>query len=798
MTYQAPADDPGRTPDEPPAFDRLLLTHRRVAGLTQSELATASGVSVRAISELETGRSRAPQHRSAQALAGALGLAPAAREVFLRAAGAGRARRRGAPPARPAAPLRATRGRPAGPTPPAAPADFTGRRAELRRLHALVAGLEAAPGGPAAVVVTHGPSGLGKTSLALRLAAESAASFPDGVLHLDLCGAGTWPLAAEEALARLLEALGVPADRLPRDQAERVALYRSLLHDRRLLLILDSAHDEGQVRPLLPGSPGSLTLLTSRRSLAGLEVSERLPLDVLPEADAVELLGRLAGTGAEAGADDLAELAALCGHLPLALRIAGNRLAGRRGETPSALAEQLRDEARRLDGLADGDLQVRSAFQHSYRRLPEQARRLFRRLSLVPGHDFGRGTAAALTGLPETTAEELLEALVDCGLLEPAQQAFRYRFHDLVRLFAGESLERDETPAEQRRTRTEFMIWLLETATRSGHRFDPPSSGPARPAAPDEWSRALRWLDTERANWLAAARWAAELGQHRRVVDLAEAMHWFADLRSTLSSWSELFELAAGSARALGSRREEATMLNYLSWTLSLCAGRHQEAVTVAGRAAMSARLAGDLLAEAWSLTYRATALRRLGMLVEAAVEYRSSAALMAEAGYPTGRWVARRHLGTTLRALGHSEEAAGIHREVVDQYESGHGDPPGSVHQTAALALALRELGEDEMALGHWERAATAYERVVPLLRSLQSRSTLAQSQLALGRVRFELGRPDVLDCLDPALAYFEQSPDLTAQASALRELRRSLEQLRPSSALRDQWARALELCRT
>jgi transcriptional regulator with XRE-family HTH domain len=304
--------------DRQVVFGRLLRAHRLRRLLTQEQLAEQAGMSARAIRELEQGRVRQPRGDSVRLLADALTLAGAAREEFHTAA-------RG-----PAA--EAASGQPAVPSQlPADIADFTGRTEPVARLSDLLArdpdGSRSAAVAVAAVV---GGGGVGKTTLAVHVAHRVRGRFPDGQLHVDLRGAETSPAGPEEVLGRFLRALGVKAGAMPESLDERAELYRSLLADRRVLVVLDNAASETQLLPLLPGSPTCGVLVTSRAPLTGLGGIRRVELDVLPAGQAVELLGRIVGPGrvaAEPG--EAAELARLCGCLPLALRVAGARLAAR-------------------------------------------------------------------------------------------------------------------------------------------------------------------------------------------------------------------------------------------------------------------------------------------------------------------------------------------------------------------------------------------------------------------------------------------------------------------------------------
>ena len=321
----------------------LLRRHRRAAGLSIEALAEASGVSVRAIGDMERGRARGPQARTMTALADALGLLGDARAELLAAARDGRMRRLPDLPG-------------LCDLPPDVP-DFVGREAELAELDRL-----GDPTTRPALVVLSGAGGLGKSVLAVHAARRVASSYPGGVLHMDLHGLDRAPMEPVDALGRLLQSLGMRD--LPAELDDRAAVYRRLLAERPVLVVLDNARAEAQVRPLLSGDGHSTVLVTSRRLLTGLAHARRLALDPLPDDDAVAMLAEVAGVPVDAA--DLPTVARLCGNYPLALRIAGNRLLTRPSWTPADLADRLADGAHRLDQLVAGDLQVGAALALSY------------------------------------------------------------------------------------------------------------------------------------------------------------------------------------------------------------------------------------------------------------------------------------------------------------------------------------------------------------------------------------------------------------------------------------------------
>ncbi len=432
-------------------FGEVLRGHRRAARLTLEQLADVSGVSARTLSDMERGRSKGPQQRTVTALADALALDQGARQELLELARDGR--------------LRDHWARLSGLCElPRLVEDFTGRAAELIWMSELVYAESAS--GAGLVGLVSGSGGMGKTTLAIRAAHLLRPSFPDGVFFIDLLGMSPQPASPADALRLLLRALGASQEQIPDDVGERASVYRSLLRDRQALLVLDNAGSEEQVRPLLPGDGRSRALITSKRLLAGLEGVRRLGLGPLSLPEATELLtGILGQRAARAGEPALSQLAELCEGMPLALRIIGNRLVSRPGWDAAELVARLADEEHRLDQFKAGDLKIATAFWMSYEQLADTARRVFRRLAVVPGRDFDAALAAVAGEVPLEVAWDALDELVDLGLLLDSS-AGRYRFHDLVRLFARTRLEEEESPAEREALTARVTSWLAANGGR--------------------------------------------------------------------------------------------------------------------------------------------------------------------------------------------------------------------------------------------------------------------------------------------------------------------------------------------
>jgi tetratricopeptide (TPR) repeat protein/transcriptional regulator with XRE-family HTH domain len=705
---------------EPTRFGLLLRRRRGEAGLTIEELSAAARVSARAIGDMERGRSRVPQQRTVDALVRGLGLTGAAAAALREAARAGRRMRRPAPAL----------------APPRTVADFTGRDSELRWFGDLVA-----RDGDAAVAVVSGPPGLGKTSLILQAASRYAESFPDGVLFLDLRGLDPDPPRPADLLLRLLTALGVEESRVQGDEHARSGQYRALLAERRCLLLLDNAADEAQVRPLLPGTGATMTVVTSRRGLAGLEAVERLTLPVLTRAEAVTLLRRIVGpqrVAAEPEQAALPGLAEACGYLPLALRIAGNRLLSRPDWSVGYLLRRLADQDERIGLLVAGDLQVAAPFMLSYRQLSAPAAGTFRRLALIPGPDGGVDLAAQVAGLSLRETEAALEELVELGLLQPATGG-RYRFHDLIRLFARVRLAEEETPDARRQAEDRMVGWLLDTAVAAGRWFAP---GGAEPGPwPASSAQASRWLQQESLNWLGALRAAFAAGRHAEVMAVADAMHWFSERWRHWHCWLEVFQLSAASAEALGDRRGQAIHLNYVSWAYSLCAARPDLADPPARKALRLARELGDLSEQGWSWICLGTAARRRGEAARAQEAARQSLPLFETAadwdGYSQG-----------LSLLGGSLAQAGRHRDAINQYrrlEALLADPsraPSPLVSDATAGHLHLNIGLSLLALGRWAPAAASLRAALPPVQRSGVRQSEARCRYGLGSALVRLGR--------------------------------------------------------
>lgn len=452
-----------------------------------------------------------------------------------------------------------------GANPAAAPAQippdvavFTGREREITKIEELISRFSEQQQ-PMIVSISGGP-GVGKTTLAIHLANRLRSLCPDAQLYVDLRGTGLNPLSTEPALDGLLRALGCSPDLSAGDLESKVALFRTQMAQRRALLLLDDARSYDQIRQLLTGSPTCIILVTSRHPLGVMAEAVSVLLGLMSEQDSVELLGSYVGRERiDAEPQSAALLARRCGYLPLALSIAGARLRSRPQWSVQDLAERMADERRRLDELRTGTIAVRAAFHLSYEEFDEEHARLFRRLSLLIGSQFGVGVVAAVVGAEEGETERLIEDLVDVHLLEVIAPG-RYRMHELVRLFAHERAMSEESEHGREQVASRTLAYYLSEA-RARHALvgpvDPRVDDQAAPvvevapAARSTRRRAtLLWFETERHNLTAAMRAAASRGEHGIAWRLMTLLAPFFDMRSYPREWMRLQELAVASARA--------------------------------------------------------------------------------------------------------------------------------------------------------------------------------------------------------------------------------------------------------
>lgn len=647
--------------------------------------------------------------------------------------------------------------------------DFTGRDAEIAALTTIIA--PRGTGRPPAVAVVSGPGGVGKTSLAVELGHRLRAGFPDGQLFVFLGGLRA-PRKPRDVAAEMLRSLGVAADEIPDDDAERSARLRSALADRRILIVLDDASDSAQVRPLLPGGAPAAVLVTSRQRLPGLAGQTPVDLASLTEREAREMLARIIGAErTRAEPDAVAQLVGACGGLPIALRICGSRLAVRRTRTVASLAARLREADLPLDELVAEDVAVRGCLDESYRALvahsagpgdhPDVAR-AFRLLSLAGGERFSVGAAAALLGLPGSAAEDALDHLLEVSLLDaPAPDGFAY--HPLLRELAREHTEQTDSPTDRRAAVRRWTLWCLTTATAADKCVDPrrprgtweawvpePAALPFATA-----DQALAWFDRESAGLTEAVQVAADIGDHAVAAALPLAlMSWFRN-RGRLEELEDALLTAISSAGRLGEPMVEGMLTNNLA-IVHGGVGRHERAIETFERAIP----------------------------------------LFIAAGKPERVAQIRINTAITVAQLDRPEEAAARLESALaelDRLEAELGPTPlvVSLRPTALLSLA-----ESLTESGRLEEARAVYPRLLALAEADGSRSVLAIAWHNLGKVEHRSGRPrESAVCFERALALHREAGNLDGEGYSLwglGELRRSTGD---AAGAREAWTAALRI---
>jgi tetratricopeptide (TPR) repeat protein/DNA-binding XRE family transcriptional regulator len=778
----------------------LLRQARQAAGLTQEELADKTGLSVRTLGDLERGRTARPHRKSLELLAEALGLPDQASGRLIAmsrgapdSACAPHAERRASQPSPRAGPSPGGSGGPSlavnGPQwsaaaggalePPAAwparkvpesaahqsdraaPAqlptdipDFTGRDEQVARLCDLLSprqdgtepGQEDEPAGSARheadgavrVVLVVGAGGVGKTALAVHAAHALARRFPHGQLFASL-RAATQPVAPAEVLARFLRDLGVDAARIPADLEERAAQYRTVLAGRQVLIVLDDARNAAQVQTLLPGSGSCAVIVTARSQMPDLVGCRIVNLGLLPRDDARTLFAQVTGpdrTLAEPAATE--DVLAACAGLPLAIRIAGGRLAARESWTVRALADRLADERRRLDEFRAGNLAVRTSFEVSIATLPESAApgavgpaRAFRLLGLWAGPSISLPAAAALLGEPRAATAAALDALADTNLLEsPAPD--RYSFHDLLRVYAADRARTQETEQDRTAAITRVLAWYLHTTEAAATIISPqhlrvPLDPPPPQAAPLGFASlrdALSWCEAERAALTAAIQQAAASGLHEIAWKLAAAAMSFYYRRSHLGDWLATHQIALASARTLADRRAEACTLNNLGMVYGV---QHmEEAIACFEQALALSRETGETLRATRAANNLANTYLELGRFEQARQAAEHALELDRRSGDRFGEGLALDILGCACRKLGRYRDAVGNLQQSLAIFRD--------LDSHAPAADALSELGETYLILGETAAAIACLRESAVIYRDVGDRLFQAITLQRLG----------------------------------------------------------------
>lgn len=628
---------------------------------------------------------------------------------------------------------------------PGSAAGFVNRRQELKALNTALA----SGGHPLTVVV--GTAGVGKTSLVLRWAHDIRDRFPDGQLYVNLRGYDPGlPITPSRALESFLSALGIPRTEIPSGTDERSALYRSLLAGRRMLVVLDNAATVPQIRPLLPGTPESLVLATSRNRLSGLvarDGAHRITLGLLNEPDAIELLGKVAG-GHRPKQDvtRFPELARLCARLPLALSIAAERVASHPWMTLDDLISELHSETARWTALTAEEGEetdaVHTVFSWSYRALPTAAARLFRTLALHPGPDFGSRAATALAPAEPGEVQHWLDILTGAHLLEQHARD-RYQFHDLLWSFAMDQARREEAPESRRVLSQRVLLWYLRTADQAQKwinpneprvTLDPPDDAP-EPIAFDSYAEAVGWYDLERGNLVTATRSAAAAGLLDiawRLAIVLRAMH----MRfNQFDDWITTADLGLKAARRSGNRPAEAELLESLgmayaqSHDLPRGAEHHQAALEIR-------RELGDRTGEALSLNDLGLLHLRSHQLNEAKHMLEQARALFDDLQDASWTPVVTANLAEVLAELQQYTTAEDLIHSALASFRAA-ADAGGEGNALRLLSLSRRGRGDAAGALNAAESAVAI---------SFQHRNQMWEGYwlLELGHAQHLAGSPD------------------------------------------------------
>lgn len=760
--------------------DELLRQFRSDAGLTQEQLAERSGLSVEAIRTLEIGRRRHPRALTVSRLAEALDLTLPDRDRLAQAA------------RKPAADDDAH-------DLPAGVSDFVGREESVRRLTGLLT-RTSGPAGPTSVVISAvtGMGGIGKTTLALHVGHLTAAEFADGRLYVNLRGA-TEPIAPIHALGTLLRTLGVPPQEIPDDLEVAAARYRTVIAGRRILVVLDDAADADQVAPLIPGTPGSAAVVTSRRLLDGLAGAEHLRLDVLTDSEGLRLLSEVIGAS-RVDAEPVAALEVVhgCGNLPLAIRIAGTRLAADR--PVRELAARLADESTRLGELADDETGVRASIAlsiHDLAAVPDDrpAAAAFPVLALLDAGDFPLRAAAAALELPLDDTEAILDRLVDVHLLEvPALH--RYRLHDLVRAVGREGASAaDERVVWERVVDCYLaMIWRADELDQEG-----PLSATWKDASwaagardLDDLEEIIDWLDVERATIVQLVRRAARgtAEDRRTAVRIAIGMNVFGPARKRWLEWRDINRTAADLVDA----RSDPVAAALVNFDLGLAYGELDDFSAAADRlsqAVDAAREIGNVSFLASGLVNLAHMLERAGRASDGFRFVEEALTLVERDGEAEGcsPW-AYLTLGMLHGKSGEAARQAAAFEQAISVARDRH---------PAVLARVLISAGSSFRECGQPAKAVPVLVEGLDILREHDTRGSEGEALDELATAFYELARyRQAVDTYLAGLDIAVEHEHWDREARIRTGLGRAYTELGQPADAREQWQLAEDILTT
>ncbi|OLF11280.1 hypothetical protein BU204_30615 [Actinophytocola xanthii] len=630
---------------------------------------------------------------------------------------------------------------------PASIADFTGRQAQLEEIkRALGEYEEESNHFGTRIVAISGKGGVGKSTLALRAAHELREVYPDGHLYGDL-EASAGENRVRGMLGRFLRALGVEGSALPHDDEERADLYRSRMANKRVLVVLDGVSDEDEVIPLLPAGQGCAVIVTSRAPLSGLPGAYAVFIDVLDVDASLEMLTKIIGSQRlEQEREAAVELITLCGGLPLAIRIAGARLASRPHWRLDVLVARLRDSVHRLDELSYRGLALRSSIDLSYHTLSPLESRLFRRFALVSAPDFRPWTSAALLDMDEFDAAEVMESLVEAQLLDAVQypdESLRYRFHDLIRVYATERLQAEEPAADQTAAVTRLLGAWLAGAERAhykeygGHYTTLHGSAPRWRAAGelDEIEDPMDWLETERRSLVAAVHLAADHRMTEFCWDLALTLVTLFEVKGHFDDWRETTRRALGACEQAGNERGRAAML-YSLGTMHMAQKRLVEAGEYFERALAAFEGVGDVHGSALVLRNAGTVDRLRNRDEEMLAKYRGALDRMRAVGDRIGEAHVLQNLAQARIDEGNAEQAHELLTAALERCREAT--------YLRGEAQVLNRFAELHLSTDRVEEAHQALNRVLLIVRDIGDHIGEAHALYRLGVVRQRTGRLD------------------------------------------------------
>jgi DNA-binding SARP family transcriptional activator len=677
--------------------------------------------------------------------------------------------------------------------------NFIGREEELNTLADAIGSEQARAS--VTVVAIDGMAGVGKSILAIHAAHASARRFPDGQLFLRLHAHDTYeepmdPATALEALLRVTRTPGRAADSetLPRSLEERAALWREQAANRRMLIVLDDAASRDQVQPLLPGTPGCLVLVTSRRRLAGLPGARLLSLDVLRPPDAAGLFTRIVGPDRCDDTDAVAEIARLCGYMPLAIQVAASRLRHRPTWTVADLAQRLATTRHRLSEIRGEELEVASSFELSYRYLTREQQRVFRELGCYPGVDFSLHAASAVSGGSLSDTERVLESLVDYHLLEESGHG-RFQCHDLVREYSVELADRDDAEAARHAVTRRLLDFYLYQADQADRLLYPhrrrlgvgvsnvPAAAPVLTTQPE----ALEWMQAERLNLLSAVQYAAahDLPVHARL--LPHAMARFLEDGGYWQDAAQAHGVALDTWHAAADTGGEAQA--HVDLCLSRVRAGSVEDALMHGQAGLDVfRDLGDERGQAEALDRLGVTFWLVAQFPEALLRFEESLDLHRATGDTYGEAEVLGHMGIQNWHLGRYQESLENFERALVLFR-GIGDPRGE-------AKMLNNIGDVEQSLGAYDEALAHYRQALPTANQIGGRQAEAVLLNNIGNACQHLGRyDDALSYLRQALGIYGDIGDRRGEADALNNIGAIYHRMRRSDEAIVHHQKALEI---